>query len=241
MKAILPGDRGGELVTSDVGVHKRSSKEELTRNGTTLTTRRRFTAEDFANPYLEAVPHAVQRALINQHSVPDALMYNHQHNEFTMVEIKYCRDTDRSTQHAKATQQHEHLCTSISGASAQTEPGAQGNQEMTSMCAAISDTDYLRPSVRQVTILLGVTGVIFTETEQQMTNLGVKGSALKKLLRDLHYIAINGMERIWKQRGALLKHLGHLKLNNCSKNKRANMKRAFKAPNHRKHVKRRKS
>jgi hypothetical protein len=48
-------------------------------------------------------------------------------------------------------------------------------------------------------------------------------------------------ERIWKQRGALLKHLGHLKLNNCSKNKRANMKRAFKAPNHRKHVKRRKS
>eukprot|EP00882_Tetradesmus_deserticola_P009436 GHRQ01009960.1.p1 GENE.GHRQ01009960.1~~GHRQ01009960.1.p1 ORF type:complete len:171 (-),score=2.33 GHRQ01009960.1:104-616(-) len=166
-------------------------------------------------------------------------MYNFEWNTFTIVEIKYCRDTDRETQRAKATKQHKHLCQSIAG---------QDNQEdtlvdlqdtgMQELGDALSGAGICSPSVSQVTILLGVTGVIYEETERQLTQLGVSGPALKKLMSDLHYTAISGLERIWRQRGALLKQLGHLRMANYSRGKKVLAKRAFKAPWHRKHVKR---
>jgi hypothetical protein len=55
--------------------------------------------------------------------------------------------------------------------------------------------------VHQVTILLGVTDVIYTETVERLTALGISGPALKTLLTDLHYTAIYGLERIWRQAG----------------------------------------
>jgi hypothetical protein len=110
---------------------------------------------------------------------------------------------------------------------------------MPSLCTAL--TEPWGSSVSQVNILLGVTGVIYNDTEQQLSNLGVTGPALKKLLADLHYNAITGLERIWKQRGALLKQLGCLAMANYSKNKKARMKAAHATPLHRKHVKRRKT
>eukprot|EP00882_Tetradesmus_deserticola_P000535 GHRQ01000587.1.p1 GENE.GHRQ01000587.1~~GHRQ01000587.1.p1 ORF type:complete len:2327 (+),score=302.27 GHRQ01000587.1:5202-12182(+) len=242
VKAIRKGSRGGELVASDIGVHKRSSTEELNHNGTMLTTRRKFVEADFDDPYLQNLPHRVQQALINQQSVPDALLYDDQYNTFTVVEIKYCRDTDTATQRAKATRQHQHLCANIIGPdNVQAELGDEQDTAMADLCAVISNSDQSRPSVHQITILLGVTGVIYSETEQQLTTLGVSGLALKKLLSDLHYTAISGLARIWKQRGALLTQLGHLKMANYSKSKKARMKRAFQVPCHRKHVKRRKA
>ena len=241
VKAIRRGSRGGELAASDIGIHKRSSAEELIHKGTTLTTRRKFTQADFDDPYMPSIPHRVQQALINQRSVPDALMYDEQYNVFTIVEIKYCRDTDKDTQRVKAAEQHKHLHDSIAGMDDQPDqPEEQHDTGMTDLCAAIRDADQTRPSVFQKTILLGVTGVIYAETEQQLTTLGVSGPALKKLLSDLHYTAISGLERIWRQRGALLKQMGHLKMANCSRGKKARMKRAFKVPCHRKHAKRRK-
>jgi hypothetical protein len=84
-------------------------------------------------------------------------------------------------------------------------------------------------------------GVIYNDSEQQLSNLGVTGPALKKLLADLHYNAITSLERIWKQRGALLKQLGCLAMANYSKNEKARMKAAHATPLHRKHVKRRKT
>jgi hypothetical protein len=94
--------------------------------------------------------------------------------------------------------------------------------------------------VHQVTILLGVTGVIYTETVECLTALGISGPALKTLLTDLPYTAIHGLERIWRQRGALIKQLGRLKWVNYSKTKKTHMKRAMKTPSHRKSDKKRK-
>jgi hypothetical protein len=76
-----------------------------------MTTRRKFTAADFDAPCMDS-PTWVKRALIDQQSVPDALMYNFVGDTYTIVEVKYCRDTDKATQRAKAIQQHQHLCES---------------------------------------------------------------------------------------------------------------------------------
>jgi hypothetical protein len=62
---------------------------------------------------MDNFPTWVKRALIDQQSVPDALMYNFVGDTSTIVEIEYCRDTDKATQRAKATQQHQHLCESL--------------------------------------------------------------------------------------------------------------------------------
>jgi ribonuclease HI len=113
VKAIRKGSRGGELVASDVGLRTRSNAEELTHEGQIMTIRQKFTATDFDAPCMENFPTWVKRALINQQSVPDALMYNFVGDTYTIVEIKYCRDTNKATQRAKATQQHQHLCESL--------------------------------------------------------------------------------------------------------------------------------
>jgi hypothetical protein len=113
---------------------------------------------------------------------------------------------------------------------------------MAELSAAIASSAQ-STRVHQVTILLGVTGVIYTETVERLTALGISGPALKTLLTDLHragYTAIHGLERLWRKRGALIKQLGRLKRANCSKTKRTHMKRACKTPSHRKSNKKRK-
>jgi hypothetical protein len=208
-----------------------------------MTTRRKFTAIDLHHPCMDCFPKSLKLALINQHSIPDAVMFNEETNVFTKVEVKYCRDTDKATQRAKATKQHQHMCDSI--ADSQNHEDDQPEERDTGM-ADLSDAItlswslYGAPTVRQVTIPLGVTVVIYTDTVVLLTALGISGPALKTLLTDLHYTAIHGLERIWRQRGALIRHLGHLKRVNYSRVKKTYRKRGCKAPSHRKSNKKRK-
>jgi hypothetical protein len=189
---------------------------------------------------MDNFPTWVKRALIDQKSVPDALMYNFMGDTYTIVEVKYCRDTDKATQRAKAIQQHQHLCESLAASpNHDTDQQQEQDTDMAELSAAIASSAQ-STRVHQVTILLGVTGVIHTETVERLTALGISGPALKTLLTDLHYTAIHGLERIWRQRGALIKQLGRLKWANYSKTKRTHMKRACKTPSHRKSNKKRK-
>jgi ribonuclease HI len=244
VKAIRKGSRGGELIASDVGLRTRCNAEELAHDGKPMTTRRKFTAADFEAPGMQGYHERVKRALINQQSVPDALLYDEEYNDFIIVEVKYCRDTDRATQSAKATKQHQHLRDSIAEPPdpevSQPEERDTCMADLRAAIASNADTVNAPPTVRQATILLGVTGVIYTDTVQLLTALGISGPALKTLLTDLHYTAIHGLERIWRQRRALIKQLGHLRWVNYSKSKKSRMKRAFTAPSHRKHNKKRK-
>jgi hypothetical protein len=241
VKAIRKGSMGSQLMTSDVGLRTRSNVEELTRDGKTMTTRRKFTAADFDAPCMHHFPEQVKLALINQQSVPDALMYDEEHDDFTIVEVKYCRDTDRTTQSTKAAKQHQQLCESIAEPLQQeSSQPAEQDTGMADLHTAITSSGSPQTRVRQVTILLGVTGVIYKDTLDYLKNLGVEGSALRTLLTDLHYIAIHGLERIWRQRGALIRQLGYLKWVNFSKNKKSRYKRGLQAPSHRKHNKKRK-
>jgi hypothetical protein len=243
VKAIRKGRRGGELIASDVGLRTRSTAEELTHEGKTMTTRRKFTAADLDHPCMDCFPKSLKLALINQQSIPDALLFNEESNTFTIVEIKYCRDTDKATQQAKATEQHQRLRDSIADSANHEadQPKGQDTSAGDLNEAIISSWGlYGVPTVYQVTILLGVTGVIYTDTVVFLTSLGISGPALKTLLTDLHYTAIHGLERIWRQRGALIRHLGHLKRINYSRVKKTNRKRGSKAPSHRKSNKKRK-
>ena len=81
--------------------------------------------------------------------------------------------------------------------------------------------------------MLGVSGVIYQSFLDDMdTKLGVSGQELDSLAKRLHFIAINNIEKIWKQRAAMITERDKCKRANWSRAK----KRASQArePDHRK-------
>jgi hypothetical protein len=103
---------------------------------------------------------------------------------YTIVEIKYCRDTQPEGQTARAAEQHKALAQCIR----QHDKQAQ---------------------VQEVPLMLGVSGVIYNNFIAQMRQLGVDGPLLEGLLRRLHFTAIRGLHRIWRQRAALIQQTQH--------------------------------
>jgi hypothetical protein len=93
-----------------------------------------------------------------------------------IVEVKYCKDTDRSKQEARAEGQHEKLAGLIR------ETGRE---------------------VQQHTILLGVGGTIYSDTMQHLTELGVDKERAVKLLKKLSKYAVDQMHKIVKTRRAM--------------------------------------
>jgi hypothetical protein len=131
------------------------------------------------------MPEQVKQALATRGSIPDAIMCQvdetTQRRHYTLVEVKYCRDTDPTNQQQKAEQQHSQLKETIE------EFGANS-------------------IVDQVTILLGVSGVIYTDTADLLKEkLGIRDTPqLESLLTELHHIAIKSLNSIWEQRGAMI-------------------------------------
>ena len=53
--------------------------------------------------------------------------------------------------------------------------------------------------------MLGVGGAIYKSVSTALrVQLGVDGPRLRQLLTELHFIAVTGLNRIWRQRQALL-------------------------------------
>lgn len=176
VEAICRGEKRQYLITSDVGVRRRLSPDELPAG----LQYRRF-MRDVTFP--ACVPPMLQQALREYTgSVPDAFMAQPTNDGcktvYTIVEIKYCRDTDPTHQEQAAHEQHAAL-------------------------AAILEGHPLTESVQRATLTLGVSGTIyktFMHTMQDM--LGVKGPSLNTLARRLHLLAVTRLHDIWRQRMA---------------------------------------
>jgi len=163
IKAIHQGSEGRMLLTSDVGWRKRHLETELPlpKAATTRTIH--------VNDLPDSIPNQVKEA-IKKGSIPDAIMYKYEEDQDThhyiIVEVKYCRDTDPAQQQSRASQQHQTLREMIE----RHEP---------------------RATVEQVTLLLGVSGVLYKSSIAALKDkLGVTGPQLNNLLTQLHHMAV---------------------------------------------------
>ena len=120
-------------------------------------------------------------------------------NLFTIVKIRYCRDTKPEDQWARATNQHKELLEALQGYTSARGP---------------------RVYAHQANIMLGVTGAIYKTAAEELDNLGIEGTALDTLLKELHFVAVEGVEMMWKQRYATLVSMGKIKRANWSKQKK---------------------
>jgi ribonuclease HI len=172
VEAIAQGEKGGQLIASDVGWRRRR-QQALPEAATT-----RHIA---ATALPESIPLRLRRQLVKQ-SIPDALLYSRNEEtgdrRYTIVEIKYCRDTRPEDQQARAAAQHAALKTTIE----EHDPAS---------CVTL------------VPLMLGVGGVIYKSTSTALKeHLGVAGPRLRQLLTTLHYTAVTGLNRVWRQRQA---------------------------------------
>jgi hypothetical protein len=120
------------------------------------------------------IPRALQHALREyKESVPDVFMVQgtREATQYILVVIKYCGDTDPTGQQDQATTQHESLRNLIK----QHEPS---------------------PSILQLNMTLGVSGIIYKEFMEHMEKLGVRDPAAKSLARRLHFLAVKHLNKI---------------------------------------------
>ena len=95
-------------------------------------------------------------------SIPDALLYTFNRKkrcrEYTLVELKYCRDARPEDQEARAEQQHLQIVQALK-------------------------THDTTATVKHCKLMLGVSGAIYQSTIQHLKeDLGIEGSALDNLL-----------------------------------------------------------
>lgn len=174
VEAIAQGSKGGHLISTDVGWQCRHQGDEQLPPAACT----RYIPVD-ALPC--TIPVKMRQQLAKQ-SIPDAMLYTCEGGtrEYTIVEIKYCRDTRPDEQRARASAQHQALKEAI-------------------------ETHDPHAKVTLVPLMLGVSGVIYkTMVSAMEEKLGVKGAHLRTLLKRLHYIAIEGLEKIWQQRWAMI-------------------------------------
>ena len=175
-QAISQGGKGAQIVAADIG--KSKYMEDMDMGG-----------------LLSRVPKELLAGLqgsapaIDVTSIPDAIMVEyHTTNKkrqkagadgrvkrITLIEYKYCRDTDPTGQLDRATLQHETL---------------------------LSTLRHLHPSaaVAQVTIRMGVAGAVYEETLGQLEGLGVDSRAAKRALQRAHIQTIKCLTSIIRYR-----------------------------------------
>jgi ribonuclease HI len=96
-----------------------------------------------------------------------------------IVEVKYCRDTDRSTQALKAEQQHAALRESL------------------------LQVGYKPEQIHMHVITLGATGTIYQDTHATLKHLGIDGkTAAQRCCADLHRHAVTYVMRLLKTKWA---------------------------------------
>jgi hypothetical protein len=87
----------------------------------------------------------------------------------TLVEVKYCRDTDPTQQQDKAQTQHKKLEKLLVKA---------GHK------------------VKVITIMLGVGGTIYKDTKNKLVQLGIDPIAAKKVISKLHKFAVKAVKQV---------------------------------------------
>jgi len=112
----------------------------------------------------DSLPPEIKEAL-RRHSIPDAFLYKPatetERAEYWIVEIKFCRDTDREGKLEQAREQHRELYNALGAA----RTGAK---------------------LHYMSLLIGVGGSIYNGTASQLVKLGVNGQDLKATLKAIH-------------------------------------------------------
>ena len=178
LKAIHQGCKGSLLLTSDVGWRKRHDQETEPPLPQAATTR-----HIQVNHLPDSIPIPIKDAL-TRGSIPDAILYDYDSkrdaHHYILVEAKYCRDTDPAQQRERASKQHQ-------------EP-----REAIQKYAPQATVD-------QVTLMLGVSGAVYNSTIKALKDkLGVTQPRLNTLLKKLHHMAVESLNRIWDQRWAMI-------------------------------------
>eukprot|EP00878_Enallax_costatus_P022363 GHUV01023721.1.p1 GENE.GHUV01023721.1~~GHUV01023721.1.p1 ORF type:complete len:226 (+),score=29.20 GHUV01023721.1:1-678(+) len=168
-KALLTGDKGADVVSMDI------SKEAQSEEGFLQTSSR------IPQHILPRRMPASLKASLSQSHRPDITLFSkgtgrNGRNCYTLVEVKYCRDTEPHDQIMSVREQHHELVQSIRQYDKQAK-------------------------VELAVIPLGVAGAIYHSTRQLLQDtLGVAGPSQDTLLRNLHIHAVNALTKIPRQR-----------------------------------------
>jgi ribonuclease HI len=161
LKAVLKGRLGANIVQADIG-----SVEKLTQAGLTLDQAHRCVPKHL-------LPDAVANdpATYNSLSRPDATLVCDLPPRIEVIEVKVCRDTDRSVQLERADKQHATIMSHI-------------RQEC--FCSPVSLT----------TFAFGATGTIYKDNLDQLVTLGVDQASAKRALRKIHNSLVSDLHSI---------------------------------------------
>jgi hypothetical protein len=170
LEAISRGTEASHMLLSDIGFAKRRSPAEMPE----AMQPHRFIRHIDSPTYFTTAPADAMQEY--RDSIPDIILLKHDDAnagwEFTIVELKYCRNTDPTPQQERAAAQHAALKDLI-----------------------LAHED--RATVNIVTLMLGASGVIYESFMRDMRVwLGVHGSALTSLARRLHFIAVRNLKLI---------------------------------------------
>ena len=174
MQAVQRGRHGASVIMADVG-----SKQRCQEDGISQPPPHRIPIEALPT----TMPGQLRKKLRRCH-VPDGMLYRpgsqSKRAKYTVIEIKYCRDSDPHPQLKRATQQHKQLMRLI-----RKYDGAAG--------------------VNLATIVLGVSGGIYLEnTVKTLESLGISKAKLPAVIRKLHTHAVKSLTSIlrykrWKE------------------------------------------
>jgi hypothetical protein len=173
MRAVQAGRLGANVVMMDLGISTGPQSHSEPGGQDTQQQPRRIPREVLPQNMPEATKSTVIR-----HSIPDAFLYQpgtpQTKEKYTIVEIKYCRDTDPTQQLEAARDQHRELEQALKTAA----PGAE---------------------VEYITIMLGVSGTVFkTFTNTPLQKLGISKGALRNLKYKLHCHAVKQLHWIYR-------------------------------------------
>lgn len=164
LKAVIDGDRGNEVVMLDVGcTHQDEEMPDMPHR--------------IPHQALPASMSSVAKQAATQCSIPDGFMYRPATSKdkarYTIIEFKFCRDTDPNSQSARAQLQHSQLVQALRDADKE----------------AIVDVEV---------VLVGVSGAIFGEhTRDPLARLGVTPATWNKLKYTLNVMAVQQLHWIY--------------------------------------------
>jgi ribonuclease HI len=178
LEAVYKSAGANKVLLSDVGIRRRWQDGDIPAR---LPCNRYLRDTDLSMDMPAALITALQAYT---GSIPDIMLQSKDEfsiqNKYVVVEIKYCKDTDPEPQRQRAQEQHSAMIELLE----RHDPN----------CTAVV-----------VPIMLGVTGVIYKDTLEAIENyLGVEGTRLATLARRLHFTAVTNMQKIWKQRRAIM-------------------------------------
>jgi ribonuclease HI len=179
--AIRKGRLGASLVMQDIGQHNLDASLQDNTCPTHTDSAPHTTTPTVGT----RVPEWVYSTVKNNQATslewnklrPDALVVNKmhrlpKHRKVDIVEIKYCRDTDRAPQSMKATTQHMQLRTML------------------------IEAGYKPENIQLHIITLGVTGTIYKDLLPTLELLGVQPEQANACTRQLHLHAIQYVRKI---------------------------------------------